>query len=296
MANTREKILRSLTPTPQSDSKNESNVNIELKNKDLQLYTKYIDDKLDKLTATLECSLINKICDVITNKVTLELNSLKEKFVMFDEIKSSLDFLSNEYDRLQKESKVNSATINKLCIDNQRLQTNNDILMKKVDILDQFNRKNNVEIQMVPERSNENPVILFNKLCSAVSFPIRTEEILACHRVPQSNKNSGRPKNIIVELPSTHTRDALLSAVKNHNKMNPSTKLNSGHLDIPGKTPIYVSEQLTPNNKELFATVRHAAKEKNIKFVWIRNGKVYVRKNENSPAVWVSSKDMLENI
>lgn len=280
-----------------TNSKTDQNINVEpLKKDDLQQYTKYIDNKLDNLTAALEHNLIKKISDVITSKVTIELNSIKEKLIMFDEIKSSLDFLSVEYDRLNKEAKENSATLKKVCIDNQRLQTNNDILTKKIECLEQFNRKNNVEIQMVPEKSNENTVMLFNKLCSTVSFPIRTEEILACHRVPQSNKSSGRPKNIVVELPSTYTRDALLSAVKNFNKKNPSSKLNSEHLDIPGKTPIYVSEQLTPNNKELHAAVRHAAKEKNIKFVWIRNGRIFVRKNENSPVIWASSKDTLENL
>lgn len=58
---------------------------------------------------------------------------------------------------------------------------------------------------MIPEKSNENPVNLFNNLSSAVSFPFQSEEILACLRIPQSNKISGQPKYIVVELHSSYT-------------------------------------------------------------------------------------------
>lgn len=46
---------------------------------------------------------------------------------------------------------------------------------------------------------------------------------------------------------------------------------------------IYVNDQLTFNNRRLLWLAKTKAKEANWRFVWIRNGSIFARKNENSP-------------
>ncbi|CAH2108022.1 unnamed protein product [Euphydryas editha] len=62
-----------------------------------------------------------------------------------------------------------------------------------------------------------------------------------------------------------------------------SDKLNTSHLGMAGdKKPIYVIEHLSPALKSLHAATRLKAKQKDYKFVWVKSGRIYVRKNEST--------------
>lgn len=147
--------------------------------------------------------------------------------------------------------------------------------------MEQFARQSNVEIQGIPERRNENLMSIVKKIGNTVSCNLQETDILEFHRVAKQNTNSNRPKNIVVKLNCPRTRDNLLASVKVFNKNKHSdNKLNTSHIELPGEQrPVYVTEHLSPENKKLHAATRIAAKEKNYKFVWIRNGRIFVRKD-----------------
>ncbi|CAH2097388.1 unnamed protein product [Euphydryas editha] len=78
---------------------------------------------------------------------------------------------------------------------------------------------------------------------------------------------------------------------------NENEKLNSSHLGYAGlKSPVYVVEHLSPNNKALHAAARIKAKEMNYKYVWVRNGKIFVRKNEGAELIQIRNKNSLSKI
>lgn len=52
-----------------------------------------------------------------------------------------------------------------------------------------------------------------------------------------------------------------------------------------GKTAIYVNEQMTLAYKDLFFKTRNAVKEVGYKFIWFKNNKIFVRKNEGSKVI-----------
>ncbi|CAH2097389.1 unnamed protein product [Euphydryas editha] len=105
------------------------------------------------------------------------------------------------------------------------------------------------------------------------------------------------PENKNENLASTRLRDQLLAAVVNYNRINPQEKLNSSHLGYAGlKSPVYVVEHLSPNNKALHAAARIKAKEMNYKYVWVRNGKIFVRKNEGAELIQIRNKNSLSKI
>ncbi|KOB69881.1 Uncharacterized protein OBRU01_16096 [Operophtera brumata] len=91
---------------------------------------------------------------------------------------------------------------------------------------------------------------------------------------------SDKPRAVTVKLRSPLQRDGVLAAVFKHNKENKEEKLNTHHLGIGGtRKPVFVSEHLTPANKSLHAAARKRAKDMSYKFVWTRNGRVYLKKN-----------------
>lgn len=108
-------------------------------------------------------------------------------------------------------------------------------------------------------------------------------EVVNCIRVAKQNKDSKVPRTIIAKFRNIKSRDAFYSAVYRYNKTNPNDKLNTALLGIAGdKRPVHVSKHLSPSNKILHMAARKKAREQNYQFVWVRNGRIYARKNPES--------------
>ncbi|OWR46732.1 hypothetical protein KGM_215426 [Danaus plexippus plexippus] len=62
------------------------------------------------------------------------------------------------------------------------------------------------------------------------------------------------------------------------------------------KSPVYVSEHLSPHFKALHARTRKIARDKEYRYTWIRNGRIYVRKNDQSPAKQIKCFESLDHL
>lgn len=224
---------------------------------------------------------------------------LKHINVQLSEFKESLTFFNQQYEDLKNKFDEKCTVMNRLETENIALASSVKDLSVRLTLVEQHMRENNVEINGVPEHRTENLVITVKQLAEVVKSPVDDGDILHVARVAKLDKNSSRPRSVIVKLRSPRQRDALLAAVSkfNRNKQN-LDKLSSQHLGIAGpQTPIFVAEHLTPANKSLHAATRKKAKEMGYKFVWVRNGRIFVRKSEESGGVlFISDKDSLNKI
>lgn len=244
---------------------------------------------------------IDQIMKIVRRCLTSEFKEFNDKLNILPELKESINFISAEYVDLKKMFTESLSTIKSLQSENDQLKIEMRDLNARVTHFEQLARETNVEIQCVPEHKMENLASIVKILGTVISRPIADSEILAIHRVPKVKPDSSRPKSIIVKLPSLRARDEILAAVSSFNKKNKTNKLNSAHLGINGingiNSPVYVSEHLTPANKALHAATRIKAKEANYKFVWIRNGRILVRKDENTAhAMVIRNHDSLASL
>ncbi|XP_053619960.1 uncharacterized protein LOC128680688 [Plodia interpunctella] len=225
----------------------------------------------------------------------------KEVVAAIDQVRleftQTTDFLQNGQKELKSDIESTDAKVKSLEKQNTDLKKDLNALQRRLESIEKVSRSLNVEIQGVPEKRNENVMTLVKNLYNAVSLPTTDTEISTCRRVAKlPTTASSRPRNILLSLPSMRHRDTLLSAVKRYNKSNPGNTLSSVHLGIQGdKCPVYVSEHLSPECKELFALSRVAARGK-YRYVWVKYGNIYVRKDENSPAIHIKNKDCLSKI
>ncbi|CAG9784930.1 unnamed protein product [Diatraea saccharalis] len=144
----------------------------------------------------------------------------------------------------------------------------------------QQSRQSNIELQCVTEYKSENLLQIIAALGKTVGCVLDNGMILNYTRTAKVNRSSTRRRSIIVQLALVRLRDQLLASTISYNKANPKNKLNSSHLGLNGKpSPVFIAEHLSPTNKALHAAARLTAKEKEYKFVWVRNGKVFLRKN-----------------
>ncbi|XP_052753355.1 uncharacterized protein LOC128201195 [Galleria mellonella] len=160
--------------------------------------------------------------------------------------------------------------------------------------MEKISRSCNLEIQAVPENLNENLISLLKKLCETIKVPLEDIQIQACRRVAKMNRSSKRPRNILVTVSSPRLRDTILSSYMRYNKAHAKEPLNSSHLDLQGEScRIYMAEHFSPECKILHLKTRQTASEKNYKYVWVKYGRIYVRKDDHSGAILIKNEDNL---
>ena len=98
------------------------------------------------------------------------------------------------------------------------------------------------------------------------------------------------------------TKSSILVRFKNINKKNyvynnrkNLVKANFSSVD-PNIKNVYINENLTPKNKQLFYLANCHRKTNNWKFLWTTNGTVYLREKEGADAVIIRNVSDLDNL
>ncbi|XP_069355160.1 uncharacterized protein [Maniola hyperantus] len=240
--------------------------------------------------------MVTHITASIKSVLNSELKLLREEIT---DMKNSISFINDQYDDFIKEYRANEMMLKDLKENNNKLEATIENLHIRINDLEQRSRSNNLELQCIPERKNENLIAIIEQLGSVIGQDTTPDKILNVTRVAKVNRLSTRPRSIIVQFNSPLTRDGFLAAVIKHNKSNPTDKLNTSHIGIGAggeKKPIYVVEHLSPENKALHAATRMKAKEKGYRYVWVRNGRILIRKDDSSDYKIVKNMDFLNKL
>lgn len=217
----------------------------------------------------------------------------KELRKEFKDMKQSIDFFSTQFDAMatrcsaiEKENaslkKENTALITKC----RELGHQVAGLEERVTTQEQYSRNKNVEIKGVPFVKNENLSAVLGKLGSLVGESVCDSDVDVCHRV--SRQDGGCP-NVVVQFRSRTKRDGFIE--KARKKRISATDL--GHSD---DTSIFINEHLCPTLKKLLGQAVARKKERQWKYVWTREGKVFARKSDNSRVLRISVVQDLEKM
>lgn len=155
---------------------------------------------------------------------------------------------------------------------------------KRMDILEQYSRRENVIINGIPKKDNENVREIVKKVAEKLKVPLYDYSIISAHRLP--SKQNTYP--IVAKLLDRDVKTALVKASKKE-------KINSGLLNYETVQPIYCDDHLTYGTRSILNTAKKLRENNIIKFVWIRNCNVYIRENENSKAIIIRSLEQLED-
>nr|XP_053611998.1 uncharacterized protein LOC128676085 [Plodia interpunctella] len=237
-------------------------------------------------------SALNKdIEKMVAVHVNRAIENLKTDF------SSTTDYLAAEQADLRSEIREKDNLVKQLQSDLSKCQNSLVKFQTRIQTIEKISRDMNLEIHEVPESKNENLPGIFKKLCECLQVDIPEIDVKACRRVSKMNTSSGRPRNILVTLSSQRQRDLVLSSVTRFNKAHPRDKLASTHIGFAGETRrIYVAEHLSPETKEVHSVARKFCRDNNFKFVWVRFGQVYIRKDEQSPAQHIKTIDCLNKL
>uniref|UniRef100_A0A2A4IUX2 FP protein C-terminal domain-containing protein n=1 Tax=Heliothis virescens TaxID=7102 RepID=A0A2A4IUX2_HELVI len=243
--------------------------------------------------------LISKLREDIESVVTIQIqsslklyfeNQLSELTKVVHGLKDSIQFMSNDFDDMKIELAKNKDLVSQLQKENEDLKTNVADLSVRLNIMEQQSRQDNIELNGIPENQAENLITTVIQLGKTISCDIQAGDITSVTRVKKLDSQSSRPRSIIVKLKNSRKRDEVLASVTKFNRTNSADKLNTRHLGYAGtKSPVFVSEHLSPLNKSIHAQARKVAREKGYKYVWVRDGRVLVRKDDGARAVHIKS-------
>lgn len=172
------------------------------------------------------------------------------------------------------------------------------ILENKIEDLQINCRKANFELKNVPKKPTETKEELIEMvltLSKNVGGSITSSDIKDIYRVKGKREAKNTP--IVVETSSTLLKTDMLKMCKTFN-IRHKAKLRAVHLGFRTleDTPIYVSEQLTAKGARLHFLARDLAKSRNYKFCWTAYGKIYVRKEENSPIIAIKTEAQVQQL
>lgn len=247
-----------------------------------------------------EYTIVTQIEQVLDSKLRLLKNEMVEelKSSLIVEFRKELTVVTAKHDQLE-------ISHTKLLGEHETLKKDFDILEKKnamdsskiLDIQAQLNkqqqwaRMSNIEIVGLPETPNESAVALAVKIASHVGVQLQPSQIESAYRVQPMQKVEGRPKPIVVKLQTRMLKDQIISGLRR------TKGITTRDLGLNGADRrFFVNEHLTPENKQLLNAAKSRAKDKSYKFVWVRNCNIFLRKNEESPIITVSSEKDLRKI
>lgn len=159
-------------------------------------------------------------------------------------------------------------------------------LETRLDEAEQYSRRNTLEIHGIPMEKNENVVNLVKTVGRALDYAVEENMIDACHRL-RVRDGSGKAPGIVVKLVRRLDAEGLLQ--KRRVKRNLSTH-DLGMTSRPAEV-VYVNESLAPNRRRLLNAARQAKKDKGYTYLWIRGGKILMRKNPGDSVRVVSTME-----
>lgn len=195
---------------------------------------------------------------------------------------------SNETNKnVQEELKQIKELNKKLLEENSSLQLKVSKLENDIIDLQQYSRRQNVEISNLPEVPNEKMDEVKMNIMNALGVDL-SKNLTIVHRVPTTKKEKIKP--IIMQFDSVASKSEFMKAAKL--KKITADAVNSCFE----KLPVYINDHLCPDLKKLLYDCKVFKRQNDFKYCWSKNGKIFLRKTEGSKIYRIKCNSDLNNV
>lgn len=240
-------------------------------------------------------------------QLSQDMAELKNSFnSKLDALAVTIQAWSNKFEELEINVRNMQAQVTAVKEENTLLRTQMDDLKRNMEDQEQKARQCNIEIQNLPEKSSENLIHIALTMGKVLGVPISIDSVKAVHRVPH-REQTGRAKNVILELTSRRLRDDVIAAARARRGVTAGQLLTAAEGAAAGagtsrlddriaSQPVFINEHLTLKNKILYSNTRKIARDKQYKWVWIKNASILVRKADNTKVIRIRNDDDLDKL
>lgn len=226
----------------------------------------------------------------IKAEIQAETQAMKQEFEELRKrmmnIEKSQEFVAAKYDEtiealqsLKKQISTSETEINRQAEEMSSIHDNIEECYTLIDEVQQYSRRDCLEISGIPKLTNDDPKQLVTELSALTGVVIQDGDISTAHRLPDTKNNKNR---IIVKFVKRDKKDELYS--KRRQLVGKSTKdLPSVFaVDQESKSRIYINESLTSYRRKLLGKINQFKKENGFKFLWTNNGKIMLKKHDTA--------------
>ena len=255
----------------------------------LEKYSNGISDQLQVFKQDLESKISSLHSDFKADiKKDLGLINSQLKQVHEAQAKLAADHLDlvQRTDTIELKSQTNTSSIDLLNEQISNLQVDLNTILQR-------DRLQNLEITGIPDKSSENLSTYIINIAKFVGTDMTVQEIEYATRAQPRTRNPNIPRTIIVKLKSRLLKDTIISGVR------AKKIITTKDIGISSSQPlrIYINEHLTPSNKLLYLQARKKkAVAVGFEFLWVRDGKIFARRNDHSPVFTIRSPNDLKKI
>ncbi|KAK2579150.1 hypothetical protein KPH14_000911 [Odynerus spinipes] len=163
-------------------------------------------------------------------------------------------------------------------------------LTDKVTRLEGDRRASQLVLSGLPEKPGEDLRTIVTKASSVLGVDLPSTHLVRVTRM-RGVPNVDRPRLVHILLASSISRDAIISAKRKKGQ------LLASEVDATlGTRQIFVNEYLSRDTWALLRQARVVARKRGYQHVWIRSGRVYVRRESGSSITSISSTEDLNNL
>lgn len=250
-----------------------------------------LTEKLTQFSSDLET--IRKDFKKVSNKCNANTESILEIKQQIPGIESSINFSNNRQDHFDERLltiEEQSKTIQRCETELRELNIKYNSLRSEFKLRQQWDRLYNLEIVGVPENHDEVLITTVIAIAKHAGVTITSRDIEFANRVQAKQTKLGVPRAIIVKMKSRLAKDNIIAGIR---RVRGITRSNIG---MQGGEKIFVNEHLTIENKILYNKTRELVVANSFKYIWIRNCKIFVRRDDKSPKIVINKEEDLVKI
>ena len=211
-------------------------------------------------------------------EINQKLSNLEDLKVDIAGINKYMELLNKKIDELHQQNKEKDAKI-------QQLEQKVSVIPQLEERLNRYEQhmiKNNAEISNVPKEIDAMQAVLL--LAKEVGVALEERDISDAYRKKKTGK-------IIAKFHATTTKQKFLKQCK-AKRLKSADIWHARKENTPNEV-IYVNDELTPFFMKLLWVTKRTAKEKNWKYVWVKEGNVLVKKDEDSKVFLIHNEEDL---
>lgn len=250
-----------------------------------------IKDLLISIRATV--SEISQENRALKNELAELKDSLSFNEKELQEIKVSLNKATTTNASLQKELNKTKENLEatKQQLGKEREETQR--VWSAYDDLEQYTRKNSLEIHGLPEHVYTDTESAVIKIASALDVTIRPDDIEISHKL--KGREGKRP--IIIKFCSHKTKSKLYKERIRLRNIKVSDIFPSfSSAAESNQDRIYINENLTQHRRDIVKEANQRKRNKHLSSVWTLDGKIYVKSSSDGERFRIFSFEDLENI
>lgn len=201
-------------------------------------------------------------------------------------VKTSIDGMQKQLEGVNNTIGVMQLTLNNLVTENEDRKKEYDLIVKEnkelksgmfnlqqqLRELDQYSRRDNIEIVGVPFSRGENVYTILQKLSAVLKIPFDSRNLSVAHRLPR--RDGQDHPNIVARFIAREEKQTWMRAARDNSRRLTAAALS----DSWPSTMVFINDHLTSHNKLILSRAKHLVREKRIAFAWVRDCKVFVKK------------------